>query len=94
MPAFVAVEQSRVAAFALSLSPARLAIFDNSKGRAGDARWRATWRALLDALPGGEAETQAAVNRPIAGSNPALAAKREYFVLASTPACSGNTSLS
>ena len=31
--------------------------------------------ALLDALPGGEAETQAAVNRPTAGSNPALAAR-------------------
>ena len=30
--------------------------------------------ALLEALPGGEAETQAAVNRPTAGSNPALAA--------------------
>ena len=57
-------------------SSLRARIFDNSKGRADDAhRARRGW-ALLDALPGGEAETQAAVNRPTAGSNPALAAAR------------------
>ena len=66
---------------------ARALLFDNLQGRDDAHRLRCVWRSLLDqtrlkggglraavALPGGEAETQAAVNRPTAGSNPALAA--------------------